>query len=70
MKAEEIRIPTKEERVHVSKETVVKEDVNVSKQRCVALRRSPRRCAGRRVGGRVKRRSQGVRQTNKEAGKK
>lgn len=33
MKAEEIRIPTKEERVHVRKETVVKEEVNVGKRK-------------------------------------
>ncbi|MCE9567964.1 MAG: YsnF/AvaK domain-containing protein [Planctomycetes bacterium] len=31
--AEEIRIPVKEERVKVSKETVVKEDVNISKRK-------------------------------------
>jgi len=33
VRAEEIRIPTKEERVNVSKETVVKEEVNVSKRK-------------------------------------
>jgi uncharacterized protein (TIGR02271 family) len=33
MGAEEIRIPTKEERVHVSKETVVKEEVSVGKRK-------------------------------------
>ena len=33
MKTEEIRIPTKEERVHVSKETVVKEEVSVGKRK-------------------------------------
>jgi uncharacterized protein (TIGR02271 family) len=33
MEAEEIRIPTKEERVHVSKETVVKEEVSVGKRK-------------------------------------
>jgi len=31
--SEEIRIPVKEERVHVTKETVVKEDVNVGKRK-------------------------------------
>jgi len=36
MKAEEIRIPTKEERVHVRKETVVKEDVSVGKRKVKA----------------------------------
>ena len=33
IKAEEIRIPTKEEKVHVSKETVVKEEVHVAKRK-------------------------------------
>jgi len=33
METEEIRIPTKEERVHVNKETVVKEEVNVGKRK-------------------------------------
>jgi len=33
IRAEEIRIPTKEERVNVSKETVVKEEVNVGKRK-------------------------------------
>jgi len=33
MKAEEIRIPVKEEKVNVSKETVVKEEVNVGKRK-------------------------------------
>ena len=33
MEAEEIRIPTKEERVHVSKESVVKEEVSVGKRK-------------------------------------
>lgn len=33
IKAEEIRIPVKEERVHVTKETVVKEDVSVGKRK-------------------------------------
>jgi len=33
VRAEEIRIPTKEERVHVSKETVVKEEVSVGKRK-------------------------------------
>ena len=32
IKAEEIRIPTREEKVHVSKEAVVKEEVNVGKR--------------------------------------
>jgi len=33
VRAEEIRIPTKEEKVHVSKETVVKEEVSVGKRK-------------------------------------
>ncbi|VTR94159.1 Uncharacterized protein OS=Planococcus halocryophilus Or1 GN=B481_0799 PE=4 SV=1: DUF2382 [Gemmata massiliana] len=33
IKAEEIRIPTKEERVHVTKETVLKEEVSVGKRK-------------------------------------
>jgi len=33
VRAEEIRIPTKEEKVHVSKETVVKEEVRVAKRK-------------------------------------
>jgi uncharacterized protein (TIGR02271 family) len=33
VRAEEIRIPTKEEKVHVSKETVVKEEVQVGKRK-------------------------------------
>lgn len=33
VKTEEIRIPTKKERVHVSKETVVKEDVSIGKRK-------------------------------------
>jgi len=33
VKAEEIRIPTREEKVHVSKETVVKEEVRVGKRK-------------------------------------
>ena len=33
IKAEEIRIPVKEEKVNVSKETVVKEEVNVGKRK-------------------------------------
>jgi len=33
VKAEEIRIPTREEKVHVSKETVVKEEVHIGKKK-------------------------------------
>jgi uncharacterized protein (TIGR02271 family) len=33
IRAEEVRIPVKEERVHVSKDTVVKEEVNVGKRK-------------------------------------
>ena len=33
IRAEEIRIPTKEERVHVTKETVVKEEVSIGKRK-------------------------------------
>lgn len=33
MEAEEIRIPTKEERVHVNKETVLKEEVSIGKRK-------------------------------------